>query len=74
MSREAFTAYAVWDDDEGLHYETIADTPRGAVGAMGDDSDHTRTLHRMIAGKIKVVRVRIEPLTSSSGQLVPPQE
>lgn len=74
MSREAFEAYAVWDDDEGMLYETIADTPQQAVHDMNCCLDLNMRFNRMIAGKVRVFRVRIEPLEDVSGELVPPQE
>lgn len=54
-----YELYAVFDDDEGLYYETLADSPKEAVEAIDNNRDlHDREL-RMCLGKASVRCVRV---------------
>jgi len=57
-------AYAMFDDDEGLLYETLADTSEESANSIDDQrmsGDEGRaTMHRLATGKCRVRCVRIE--------------
>lgn len=56
-------AYALYDEDEGLWYETLADSPMEAIQSIGDvrsNGHHDEQLARMMVGKLRVREVRVE--------------
>lgn len=54
-----YELYAVFDEDEGLYYETLSDTPAEAVQSIDNSRDlHAREL-RMCLGKASVRCVRV---------------
>lgn len=58
---QTIEAYGVHDDDDGLWYETVADTPMEAISLIGEsrhDNLDERSA-RMMLGKLRVRRLKI---------------
>lgn len=60
-----FECFGVVEDGTELWYETLADTPFRAIKEIGDrDDDLNKRYANMMAGALRVHRVRIEILES----------
>ena len=59
---ETYTLFAVVDADEGLFYETLDDTIRGAVESIDDGRKDGELRLRMATGKVRVHQVRVDVL------------
>ncbi len=64
MADKVTEAYAVFDSELGIAIETLSDTPFKAAQSLSNRElyDPTDQMLRLMGGKLKVHRVRIEVL------------